>query len=553
MSRLPKHKMAQEKNGQVLPFSRSAEQVRSLASKRQAQGNPIKALELLWLSLGKAPEDPETLQAMAALYASIGCLALSNYAYFALTSQSEAYASEGFFGLGVNFYDMQLYGTAHDCLVLSLQKNPDAEFASDAIDLLDAIDEMREPADLRSDRMRRRMERVLAAMDDGRANLAVKQIRRVRSLNHPGSGLGSLEAFAKLAAGDEKGALQAARKAARKHPEDVRALCAMASSLKANRSFDAGRVYLHRASEHATRPDEVQLVCQTACEMGEHAFIVSLLSASESHTPYAEELLHLLAVASHNSGNTQGAQDRWRMLRRINPMDTVATYWLQLAEEGRLPEQISYAPDVPLSEILVRLEKLRQMVHEGPEAMQQRWQEDISLEQLLLWGLFCEEPGIAQAMCGVLATLGDSKAQAMLREVLCDPNVAASVKQSVLATLHTMGAKGPYYAVMEDRLTLVHVSKPGEAEGGAAEEQQPLEALVQDMLRPDDAPMMDALCTVAAGLASPLPAALQARAVVLAYCGLHGIQSPFSSTFPNHRKAERLAARIIKEVTDENH
>lgn len=535
--------------GQVLPFSRSAQEVRALAAKQMEQGHALKALELLRLSHEKAPDDAETVYALAEVYAGMGCLTLSNNAFFSLI-ENDDYAAVSFFGLGINFHAMQIDSLAHDCFVLSLQKDPEGEHVPEAVEYLDSIDESRAPHDPLESRLQKRMERVLAAMDKGNARLATRLTRRVLSIDRYNGGVHAMRAFSLLAEGKEKEALVTARRAAKLAPDDLRAVCALASAQKAAGMHEAAHTALEKAYTQIQEPDDAQLVCQTACEMGAHAMVISLLSRIEEGLPYADEVLHSLAIAYHNTGQAEEAQKRWRLLRRIDPMDSIAAYHLAQAESGTVPEELPYTRQVPLAEILNRLETLRKWVHEGTDGLKRAWDERDDPEMLMRWGISCGETGIPQAMCSVLSTIGDEKARGVLRDVLYDVNAPSLLKHSALAALFTTGAQGPFHAIVDDRLTLVHVSRADDAAG--AETQLPLaEAVARKARRmmPDvgDA-AIEPLCATNAVMESGLSTQQKARAVVMAYFARKGEHAPFSSTFPAHRKVERLAGRIEKEM-----
>lgn len=542
--------MANDVMGRLLPFDRNAEQVRSLATRQQEYGNPLTALELLHISRSKSPCDPETILATAEAYASMQCWALSNVAYFSL-ARDEAYAADCFYGLGANYFAMHMYAAAQDCFTLALQKAPDADFAPDAVELLDAIDDASQEMDPLEQKLQQRMGRVMDAMEAGRARLASRQIRRVLALDHKSAGIHALHAFALLAAGDGEASLCAARKAYRADRGDIRALCAMASALKAMESVDAARAFLSRAEARMDREDDLHLVCQTACEMGEHAYVVALLEKVEGKAPYRDDTMYTLACALHNSGQTEEAMRRWRILRRIDPMDTVSAYWLALAEAGELPEEIPYTRQVPLRETLLRLDRIRGWVHDGPKALRRHWQDDSAFESYLRWGLSSSEAGVPQAMCGILSSIGDARAQAILTGLLCDAEASDALKHTALAALHQAGADGPFYALMQDRLTLVHVSKAQDSAATAGKEADKLVKLARRWI-PEDAaetPLIRALALLAARVKTPsLTPGHKARAMVLAYCDLCTVQAPMSSTFATHRKVERLARHILQEV-----
>lgn len=539
-------------NGQLLPFNRTGAEVRALAERQREQGQYLTALDLLRPSLEKA-YDAETVLMIAEIYAEMGCWTASNSAFFSLAHE-EAYAEQCFFGLGFNLYKLQDYTAARDCFMLVLQKEPNGFYAPDAAELLDIIEEASEPLDPRDIRLQQRMERVLDAMDKGNAGLAKRQIRRVISLGGSKNGIRSLQAFAMLADGDAKGALQAARMSLRTEPHDVRSLCAMASALKANLSMDAARAYLRRAAQQIGQEDDVRLVAQTACEMEEHAFVVELMNVAERHDPNNEEVLRTLAFALHNIGDAEGAVRRWRVLRRLDPADTIAAYWLDMAEKGDLPEKLSYVYQVPLVETLLRLRRLGEWVHEGREAMLARWQADDELSSLLRWALASGETGIPRVACNLLSTIEDPGAEVLLREVLCDLNASADLKQSALTALYAMHAKEPFYAIMEDRLTLVHVSKASDDKAAErAQLREAFQAAADRWLKlteePHDEALLGQLYEAALSLdGGGLSADMRGRAVVMVYCWLTHRQSPFSSTMPSRRKIERLARRIMKEA-----
>lgn len=542
--------MTSHTKGRVLPFDRSAEQVRSFANRRQAQGDPLKALELFQLSLQRDAQRPETQLDIARTYASMGCWTLSNEAYFPLL-ETEGFVGEAFFGMGGNFFSMQLYAAAHDCYLLALQKDPEAYFASDAVEMLDAIDEASRPLGAAEQKIRRRMGRVLEAMNRERASLAVRQIRRVLPLERRNGGVHALRAFALRVCGDNEQALAAARMAYKLSPRDVRCLCAMASALSGCGSKDAAMSYLSRAADQAALVDDLRFVIQTACEINEHAFVLSLLLPMEKQTPHQEELLHLCATASHNLGDTEGAVRRWRMLRYINPMDSIAAFRLEQAEQHALEPMLSYRLKVPIPETLQRLDALRVMVQEGNDALRTQWRQNDRLEYLIRWGLYCDDFGIPQVMCGVLATLGDEKARHLLKSLLCNKNATESVKQSALASLFRSGEKGPFYALMDDRMTLVHVSRAkareGETAGREARFLADQAALWLEEITPREQGELRRISRLALQSTIKLSDAQKARAVAWAFSMKTGKPCLFSSTFANHRKIKRLAARLIRE------
>jgi len=538
--------------GQVLPFARSAEYLRRLAVKQREMGKLLPALELLRLSLAKAPEDAQTVMEIAETYAQMQCPTLSNRALFSLLDNDEM-APECFYGAGCNFYAIQMFDCARDCLVLYLQKRPDGAFAPEAVDMIEAIDTTNPETSALEMRINRRIERVLDSMDADKPYLAVRQIRRALALEQRNGGTHALLSFALLAAGDEKGALEAARYAMRLTHDDIRAVCAMAAALMANLSGDAARIFLERAVKRAENDDDLQLVCQTACEMGQHATVYKVLARMEAEAPLSDELLHLLASASINVGEKDNALRCWRLLRRIAPMDSVAEYRLKLAEEGKLATPVSYNRQVPLEETLNRLSRLRAWVQEGAPGLGERWAEDDELEKLLRWGGSCTEAGVPQAMIGVLTTMEDARGRAVLKDMLCDVFTPDTLKHSALAALCVMGMKGPYYALVRGRLTLVHVSKVNPKETDV--HLKALMATVKRRLGPitqEEETCVGLLCGLSVSHAVA-NAAVRARVVELAFRRMRGESVSFEERPGKRRKMERYARRLMKEAQNGMH
>lgn len=535
--------------GQVLPFARSAEYLRRLAVKQREARRPLQALELLRLSLSKSPDDPETLRELAATYADMHCPELSNRALFSLFS-AESVAPECLYAAGCNFFTMQMFDCARDCIVLALQKKPDAPFVAQAIDIIDEIDEELHGASVPESRINRRIGRALDALERGNALLATRLMRRVLSLERLNGSAHALLSFALLASDDAEGALEAARYALRCSKEDIRVLSAMAAALHSVGSKSAAAKFLARAVDKIAVDDDVQLICHTACQMEAHACVRSVLLPLEAETPYADELLHLTAIACYNLGEKDEAIRRWKLLRRIDPMDAVAEYMLRLAEEGALPPTLRYERRLPLAETLRRLSTLRGWVQEGAEAFRARWTEGDALERLLRWGLSSDEPGVPQAMMGILATLGDARARAALRDVLSDSGASGATKHGALAALFLAGSKGPHHALMDGRLTLVHVSKADQQQ-----KDQHLEAMARFVLKRvspasgDEETRVRTLCALAVRQPGILASSLRARAVEFVFRRERGESVTFDAKRDLRRKLERFARRLVKEGT----
>ena len=187
-------------------------------------------------------------------------------------------------------------------------------------------------------------------------------------------------------------------------------------------------------------------------------------------------------------------------------------------------------------------------MQEDKEKLAARWQEDGELAYMLRWGLDSVEPGIPQAMVSILAMLADEKAQKMLKELLCDVHISSPVKHSALAALCMMEQKGPFFAMINHRLTVVNVSKM------EAHDQNPQAQSLYELVRKrfsnlseKDSNQMRELCRIASQNAAPMGERFRLNGVELAMRRLRGERGFGIRNQADHRKLSRYAFRIMRE------
>ena len=314
--------MQKETMGQLLPFAQSAQTLRRFAGKHTAQGNDLQAVELLRLSMQRGAADDETALSLAEAYASLQCYTLSNRLLIPRIASPEV-GERCLFGAACNMMSLGMTECARDCAVMYLHDYPDGDWAPDAVEIVEACEEPEEKLPDAQERVEKRVQRALNALNEDKPGLAVRLLGRALTVGRRDSGVHSLLAFALLARGDAKGAVSAARQALRLAKGDLRAQCAMAAALYAVGTKNAARSFLDRAASAVRDEDEAMLVCHTACEMDAPEVVVSVLRETENDAPYSDELLHLMACAYYNAGNREEATRRWKLIRRVNPADAV--------------------------------------------------------------------------------------------------------------------------------------------------------------------------------------------------------------------------------------
>lgn len=544
--------MQNETMGQLLPFAQSAQTLKRFAGKHSAQGNDLQALELLRRSFVQEPDNDETALALAEAYASMQCYSLSNRLLIPRITSPEV-GEQCLFGAACNMMSLGMADCARDLAVMYLHDYPDGEWAPDAVELIEDCETAQDGDAAALKRAEKRLERALPALDADRPALAVRLIGRALAVSGRNSAAKSLLAFALVAEGDAKAAVQAARQALHDDKSDVRAICAMAASLYTLGSKNTARGFLEKAAAAAQTEDEAMLVCHTACEMDAPDVMLRVLRETEEDAPYSDELLHLLACAAYNDGQRERAVRSWKLIRRINPMDAVAEYRLRQAESDAPPEKMPYNCRLPLEETLRRLGMLRQMVEEGVETLQARLDgemPDDGLEALVRWALESDEAGVAKAAVRVLLALRGEKAKSLLLGVLSDLSAEDGLKHEALAALCVMDVQGPFYVVVGGRMSIVQVSrvpqKTREAHGKAffAAAKRRVKAADENEIR-----LLRALCDASARRSELASTPVRMKTVALAYRMMTGGGVSLSEKEPQRRRLERIARQLAREVT----
>ncbi|MCL1796125.1 MAG: hypothetical protein FWG37_04455 [Clostridia bacterium] len=536
-------------NGKVLPFERSAAYLRQIAVRQRKKGRILPALETLRRSLAKEPGNPETQLEVARTYAQMRCPELSNRVLFPLFAREEI-AAECFRLAGCNFYAMNMVKSACDCFVLCLQKTPSGRHSREITQLIDRLNV--DTVDRPGEKVQKRMRRVLNALDSGCPALAVRLARRLLALERCSGDACALLAYALLKNGEETAAYAAARRALHWDRDSIRTICAMAIILASTGQKSAARAFLNHAHKKAGKSGDMEYVCRTAYEIGDHARARDALLSLRQTAPLSTELLHLLAAASYNAGERAEALECWRTLQRIDPTDTVAEYRLKEAKTGQLAARITYAPDIPEHEVLSRLSCLSAIVREGVEGIRRRWIEDDTLKRLVHWGLRSSQPGIPEAMMGLLATIR-TDCSTPLVAMLSDPYIPDDRKRSAITTLCRMDQNGPYYALINDRISLVRISRVNKASQGIYTQAEVLARRVKTRLGKlldGEESLLLALCCAALKRDRWTNEAFRIKGIERAVRDIRGEGVHDAGQEIDRRRLARFTRGIMKEASD---
>ncbi|MDR1599288.1 MAG: hypothetical protein LBS11_05390 [Oscillospiraceae bacterium] len=439
--------------GQVLPFARSAKTLHARALSQRKGRQWMEAAELLRRASEQEPGNEQVLVDLAQTYAQIGCNALANRVLLRVLHDNPE-RKDLLYDMGVNFFSMQSWPQAHDCLSLYIRGCPTGKSRREANDLILYLYMQQ------NSRVERRIQRATSAYADGKRSLASRLMKRTFALSPLNGDAHAVAAFLRLSDGDAKAALTLARQAYKLDHHNTRALCAMVVSLSQLGSRSAAMKFLQRAVAESESEAERVMVVHTACEIEAYSNALAMLQTLTSEQPLEPTLTHLLAVCYCHAGREKDALPLWARLRRIDPDDTVADYCFEALREA-IANQTEFRPShiraVPMDETLRRLGRIRELADGDVDTLQDVWSGREEIRRLVSWGLNQPEPRIRAVMLGLLRVAGDDYARAMLRDALISVEQPDAVKQLYLEALYEMGDPGPHYVTNAQGFSIAFV------------------------------------------------------------------------------------------------
>ncbi|MDR0396953.1 MAG: hypothetical protein LBH66_06590 [Oscillospiraceae bacterium] len=439
--------------GQVLPFARSAKTLHARALTQRKSKQWMEAAELLRRASEQEPRNEQVLIDLAQTYAQIGCNALANRVLLHVLHDNPE-RKDLLYDMGVNFFSMQSWPQAHDCLNLYMRGCPAGKSRREANDLILYLYMQQ------NTRVERRIQRATSAYSDGKRTLASRLMKRTFALAPLNGDAHAVAAFLRLSDGDAKAALGLARQAYKLDRHNTRALCALVVSLSQLGSRQAALKFLQRAINESDSEAERVMVVHTACEIEAYSNALTMLQGLTIEQPLEPSLAHLLAVCYCHSGREKDALPLWARLRRIDPEDTIADYCFEALREA-IANQTEFKPShiraVPMDETLRRLGRIRELADGDVDTLQTVWKSREEIRRLVSWGLNQPEPRIRTVMLGLLRVAGDEYARTMLRDALISVEQPDAVKQSYLEALYEMGDPGPHYVTSAQGFSIAFV------------------------------------------------------------------------------------------------
>ncbi len=432
-------------NPKVVPFDRSAAYVHHRALKNLRDNNPVDALELMRHAVEHSPDNQEYQLDLAEMYCEMGYHEQSNRILLDMIAGNDAPA-ECYYGLALNQFGRRETEAARRAL--NLFKRYASEEERDREDVmgfsyeLDLYEFAGRPSNRRVGRAVRIAERACEAMRDNNPEGACRLFQRSLSYIPRQPGVRALYAMALQLAGDGEGAMREAQEAVRTGSKSVRALCLAAQVYNMRGMSEQARMLIKRAIDLRPEEAKLRLLIFVLCELGMYSEAGEALKRALREAPYSRELLHLRAVSLHNSGAPDAqVEPFWLRILRIDPEDSIAGYYHEMAVSGRLGE---IAPalvyQVPADEYRRRVVFIAEGMKGGLEQAVARWREDREFRRMLVWAAGTDEEACGRVAVMVIASAGDAESESVLRELLYRMDISMQVKYLALRCLHWRGA-----------------------------------------------------------------------------------------------------------------
>lgn len=460
--------MQKTKNGRVIPFKRDGDFFLRLGSQRLERNNLIDAIKHYHKAIEMEPENVDARLAIAEVLTEMHRYEQSNQLLFPLLSSDESPA-ECFFGIACNFLGLQEFSHAQDSLESYLALDPEGEFVSDALDMLDIIEDKQtlynmpgvQPPDMRE--AINACARGRRLLEFGSIKEAIELLREAVEKWPDKLFIKNNLALAYFCDKNHNDAMSVVSDVLDVEPNDVQAHCNMLLFLHSEGDEDGLKRELEFLSNVKTEdPQDWSRMSIVLLETGEIEKALSILNRLQSAFPYDEGTLHRLAICYYKQGRFITARACYDKLLKINPDDTVAAFYRRLchkAAEGEM-EKVDwlYHYEVPYVEVLRRVRLINEASRTQKEDLVRRWENDEYFRALLNWSLRLPDVNAKRVLLGMVACFKDKYSENMLRHFQLDQMQPDEVKQDVFAMLKHMGAKEPYIAYLDGRLVQSRVS-----------------------------------------------------------------------------------------------
>lgn len=457
-----------QKKGVIVPFRQDHEFFYSRAVKYIDRDNAQQGAYYAARAAMLDDSDLECRMELAGAYADLGRFVRSNELLFSLLSDEYDGQAACWYEIGCNFAALQQYGYAREALRRCIAIQPDSQWAQDAQDVLEPIDEYCQGDD--RDRttwyLHHRVMEARALLQQGALEQAERLFAQLDAIEPLFMDVRNDYARTLFQRGKQERAVQLCSWVLQRYPNDIMALCLLAQFyMQMQKKQEAQqvleRVCALRFERDMESCDDLVEVARTLYRAGMYQEAQTRLEKMLRMEPGGEEGMHLLAACQYMQKHYDAAAQIWRDMSRIDPEDIVSEYYLHHCLRlkngtARIKRVIPDRFSLPSSEYMRRMVRINKVLEDIPAA-RQKWTDQRELHALIRWG--CGQAPLRKTMSVFLCMMGDARAARMLRAMLLLPVESEAFKRHVCAALKTMHAPEPYYVGLNDTLVVMHVQR----------------------------------------------------------------------------------------------
>ena len=462
--------MKKNKTGKVIPFSQNATFYMKRGAKELEKNDLTAAISNYREAYERAPQDPEIAIALAEILSQMQRFEESNRVIFQLFADMDEAPSECHFGLACNYFGLQDYDSAADSFEDYLDADPEGEFAADAEDFLDLIDDdgaMFETTGLKTD-------------DDYEDNAVCHFARTLLASGEVGYAVEELEhrlrqspksikvreqlSIACFVANRREEAKAIALELQQEDPQNVMAASTLAlAEIEEGNHIAANKRLDELMKLRSLEPEELHSIAVLQLDLDRFEDAQKTLSQLLKVMPYDENVLHKSGYASFFSGDVETAKSYYQKLQKINPHDTVAKYYLNQCKHADGANKRASAKwiipyQVPFAEAFRRLNHINRMIAQPQEELEKHWKQDAAFRDLVVWAMTLADIRVKKSMLSFVFTFGDEHAERILRAFLLRTDQPDELKRAVLGMMKHLGAKEPYMSFLNGRWVKGRVS-----------------------------------------------------------------------------------------------
>lgn len=446
----------------VVPFSRSTDYLHQRAMKNRRDRNLLDAVELLRRAIERDGDNSQYQMDLAETYCEMGCHLESNRVLTRILAGDDP-QSECYFGMSCNFYGMNDLDSSYKALMCFLSDDPRATKRPEVSEMLQTLVMVRElgaPSSRKKNRAHKMAQRGCDLMKAEQYPEAERLLRQSLRVDGRQSETRALLAMGLMLMEQPEAAVREALRALRQPHPPMQTLCLCAQVFYHADRGQAALKIIDAALRQKSEGDDLRMLLDALCEMGEHERIYELSLRALRETPYDRELLHMHAAAVLNTGRPrERAVSCWTRVRRIDPDDAVARLYLEaeLAEGENVP----YAYRLSAEARLARIQYLGSVVEKGLAGIEEVWDQADELRKTLAWALGSGEIYFNRVALNLLAAVERKEAEYLLRDYLLRPDAPQFLKRQALLLLGLRRAKPPFLATGFDKFLLISPNDSG--------------------------------------------------------------------------------------------